>query len=222
MTFLFDGGWGHTQVKSVDHPLPASAFDGKYYEWNYSRVYLSAPAPGSRTAYNGPHAIPGTIQAEDYDTGGFGVAYNQSGPGAAANDLIGSGEQTGFRADNNGNIHPAAGPGGGGYALGWSHPGDWYKYTVRAVAAGRYTATFQVADGGPGGTFHLEDEAGRDLTGPVTAPDTGGWGNWKRVTSSAFSLKPGPHTLRLVEDTAGPGQTWVCDFDWFSLAPAVR
>ena len=41
MDFLFDAGWGHTQVGSVNHPLPASAFAGKFYEWNYSRVYLS-------------------------------------------------------------------------------------------------------------------------------------------------------------------------------------
>ena len=41
LVFLFDGGWGHTQVGSVNHALPASAFDGKFYEWNYSRVYLS-------------------------------------------------------------------------------------------------------------------------------------------------------------------------------------
>ena len=39
--FLFDGGWGHTQIGSVNKPLPASEFTGKFYEWNYSRVYLS-------------------------------------------------------------------------------------------------------------------------------------------------------------------------------------
>ncbi len=42
MDFLFDAGWGHTQVGSVNHSLPASAFEGKYYEWDYSRVYLRA------------------------------------------------------------------------------------------------------------------------------------------------------------------------------------
>lgn len=42
MDFLFDAGWGHTKIDSVNRPLPASAFDGKYYEWNYSRVYLSS------------------------------------------------------------------------------------------------------------------------------------------------------------------------------------
>lgn len=43
MDFLFDGGWGHTQIGSVNRPLPATAFTGKFYEWNYSRVYLSRP-----------------------------------------------------------------------------------------------------------------------------------------------------------------------------------
>jgi len=41
MDFLFDAGWGHNKVGSVNKPLPASALAGKYYEWNYSRVYLS-------------------------------------------------------------------------------------------------------------------------------------------------------------------------------------
>ena len=44
MDFLFDGGWGHTQIDSVNRALPASAFEGKFYEWNYSRVYLRGEA----------------------------------------------------------------------------------------------------------------------------------------------------------------------------------
>lgn len=40
LDFIFDASWSHTKLPSVDHPLPASAFDGKFYEWNYSRVYL--------------------------------------------------------------------------------------------------------------------------------------------------------------------------------------
>jgi hypothetical protein len=44
VVFLFDGGWGHTQVGSVNKPLASTEFAGKYYEWSYSRVYLSKPA----------------------------------------------------------------------------------------------------------------------------------------------------------------------------------
>jgi hypothetical protein len=41
MVFLFDPGWGHTKVKSVDvKDLPAEKFRDFYYEWDYSRVYL--------------------------------------------------------------------------------------------------------------------------------------------------------------------------------------
>ena len=208
MDFLFDAGWGHTQVQSVDHPLPASAFAGVYYEFNYSRVYLSGG--GTEAAYNGPHTIPGVVQAEDYDTGGDGLAYSQSVNGG----------QTGYRSDNNGDIHSGAGTGGNGYALGWSSTGDWYKYTVSVPSAGSYTAAFQVASAGAGGTFHLEDEAGNNLTGSLTAPNTGGWSSWQTVTSGAFSLSTGTYTLRLVEDADGPNP-WVCDFDWFSLTAAV-
>jgi len=42
LNFLFDGSWGHTTVESVNHSLAASDLEGKYYEWDYSRVYLRA------------------------------------------------------------------------------------------------------------------------------------------------------------------------------------
>jgi hypothetical protein len=38
--FLFDGTFGHSQIGSVNLPLAASELSGKYYEWDYSRVYL--------------------------------------------------------------------------------------------------------------------------------------------------------------------------------------
>ncbi|HSI08406.1 MAG: hypothetical protein ACAH89_02905 [Rariglobus sp.] len=40
MSFIFDAGWGHTDVSGVNHTLPASELTGKYYEFDYSRVYL--------------------------------------------------------------------------------------------------------------------------------------------------------------------------------------
>lgn len=44
MSFIFDGSWGHTGIASVNKPLPASAFEGTYYEWDYSRIYLRPAA----------------------------------------------------------------------------------------------------------------------------------------------------------------------------------
>lgn len=42
MSFIFDGAWGHRLVKSVNHWLDGSELDGTFYEWDYSRVYLSS------------------------------------------------------------------------------------------------------------------------------------------------------------------------------------
>jgi hypothetical protein len=44
MSFLFDGGWGHTKIASVNKPLPAAELAGKFYEWDYSRIYLRPAA----------------------------------------------------------------------------------------------------------------------------------------------------------------------------------
>jgi hypothetical protein len=48
MSFLFDGSWGHTGIASVNKPLPAAAFAGTYYDWDYSRVYLRPTAAVKR------------------------------------------------------------------------------------------------------------------------------------------------------------------------------
>lgn len=40
MSFIFDGGWSHREVKNVNFPLPASELKGKFYDWDYSRIYL--------------------------------------------------------------------------------------------------------------------------------------------------------------------------------------
>lgn len=79
MDFLFDAGWGHNQIGSVNKELDASAFKGKFYEWNYSRVYLSG---GVGTARPAPHKLPGTIKAADFNAGTPGVAYDQATKGA--------------------------------------------------------------------------------------------------------------------------------------------
>ena len=37
--FLFDAGWGHTTVASVNHSMPAAELAGTFYEFDYTRVY---------------------------------------------------------------------------------------------------------------------------------------------------------------------------------------
>lgn len=58
MSFIFDGGWGHQKVGGMaGFSIPASELAGKYYEWDYSRVYYRVPTPADRKNL----AISGTI-----------------------------------------------------------------------------------------------------------------------------------------------------------------
>jgi endoglucanase len=147
------------------------------------------PTPG-QTPYGGTaRAIPGTLQAEDFDEGGEGVAYHDID---AANQG-GQYRTTGVDVE-------ATGDTGGGYNVGWLAPGEWLEFTVDVATAGSYSIDFRVASAMGGGTMHLES-AGANLTGTVAAPDTGGWQAWTTVTAASVSLAAGPQEIRLAFDS---------------------
>jgi hypothetical protein len=144
-------------------------------------------APYGGTAW----AIPGTVQTENYDTGGSGVGYS-----------VGTvnGTDNGYRSD--GVDLETCSDTGGGVDVGWSASGQWFRYTVNVATAGAYTVSFRVASGGSGGTFHLANSSGTNLSGTVTAPGTGGWETWTTVTASV-TLPAGQQVLTIDQDSAG-------------------
>ena len=149
----------------------------------------SAASGGTSTPYSGsPVAIPGTIQAENFDNGAQGVAYNDS---TSAN-------QGGVYRSTGVDLEAAA---GGGYDVGWTTAGEWLKYGVNVTASGTYTVSFRVASSGGGGSFHLEMN-GINVTGNVPVSSTGGWQTWTNITRTV-TLTAGVQTARFVIDSAG-------------------
>jgi len=146
-----------------------------------------APYPGPSAA-----AIPGTVLAENYDTGGQGVAYNVTST---------NGTDNGYRAQGV-DLETASSPATGN-DLGWTASGQWFKYTVNVSTAGTYKVSFLVAgDVAVTDAFHLSNSAGTNLTGSVAVPATGGWQSWTTVTANV-TLPAGTQTLTLNEDNAG-------------------
>jgi len=133
-------------------------------------------------------AIPGWIQAEDFDNGGQNVAYYDNSPGNSG----------GAYRSTDVDIQAT---GSGGYAVGWIGAGEWLKYTVNVAASGTYTATARVASSGSGGTFHIEFN-GTDKTGPMRVPNTGGWQAYQDLKANV-SLSAGVQTMRVVFDSNG-------------------
>lgn len=82
------------------------------------------------TAYGGtPVSLPGTVEAENFDEGGEGVAYHDL---TAGNDF-GSVIYRDTAVD--------VGPDGSlsnGYALGYTYAGEWTEYRADVAATGSY------------------------------------------------------------------------------------
>ncbi|MEE4544798.1 discoidin domain-containing protein [Streptomyces sp. V4-01] len=154
--------------------------------WQGGGTPVEAPYGGT------PAAVPGTVQAENYDTGGQGVAYNVTSV---------NGNGTAYRAD--GVDLEATSDTGGGYNLGWTSGGQWQRYTVNVATAGSYTVSLRLAaPAAVSAALHLSDASGADLTGPVAVPATGGWQTWGTATAR-LTLPAGRQVLTLDQDSGG-------------------
>lgn len=140
-----------------------------------------AQAPYLMTA----HTVPGTIEAENYDVGGPGVAYNDN---EAQNQ--GGAYRAGEGVDLEGTTDVDF-----GYNVAYVLNGEWLEYTVD-VAAGTYDVHVRVASAEDGGAFRLEF-GGVDKTGTVAFAGTNGWQNWVWATVEDVALDGGVQTLRL-------------------------
>jgi hypothetical protein len=141
--------------------------------------------PPTQTPYAGVIALPGTVEAENFDKGGQGIAYNDTDP----TNTFGVFRTEGVDIENCSE---------GGYNLAYSNNGEWTEYTVNVATTASYNLTTRVAS--PiGGTFHIEMD-GANVTGLLTAPNTGGWQNWADVTKTV-SLTAGQHIMRFYIDT---------------------
>ncbi len=145
-------------------------------------------AAGSLTPYSGsPQAVPGTIQAADFDNGGRDVAYGDTTTG----NLGGAYRSTDV------DIEPSS---EGGYDVGWIDPNEWLNYTVAVASSGTYTVQLRIASPN-GGSLHIGLN-GSGFWQSVSLPATGGWQNWTTVQVPA-SLTAGQQVMTLVFDSGG-------------------
>lgn len=143
-----------------------------------------------RRPYKGiTHAIPGTIQMEEFDEGGNGTTYMDNSPGSEVTPVVN------FRTDEDVDIQTCT-DAGGGYNVGYAKAGEWLEYTVNVVAAGNYDMDLRLACNGNGRTVSLS-MGGVALGAAVSVPNTGGWQTYNTVSVKNLPLKAGQQVLRL-------------------------
>src|SRR5882672_5937597 len=148
-------------------------------------------AVAASTPYSGtPIAVPGTIAAENFDRGGEGVGYHDKVKGNAGGQ---------FRTSEDVDIIVSYDSTGGGYVVNNFETGEWLAYTIDVATSGQYDIDLRASSAFSTGAFHIEID-GRDLTGRVAVPNTGGWASFQWVGKKRVPLTAGRHVLKLVAD----------------------
>jgi hypothetical protein len=187
-------------INGVVHPSPSTvpslsgvsistsdSFDISLPRSSIIIIKIPPANPTTQLPYNGTAwPIPGTIEAENYDTGGKFVAYYDTTAGN-------SGGQ--YRSDDV-DIETCS---EGGFDVNGVYPGEWLEYSVDVISSGLYKITARVASPDSNGQFRIEFD-GRDETGPVLFTPTGGEQVFGNTDVNVF-LKKGLHTMRLLMDT---------------------
>lgn len=152
----------------------------------------SFTAHNPRNPYKGEMTeLPGTLQAENFDSGGEGYTFHDSDS---------RNEGTSYRTDGGG-VDIVTG--NGGYALGYTSAGEWLEYTVDVKKAGLYSYDAYVSSGTTGSSISLsvEDEDGvRNFSNVIPVPQTGS-NNWDKYVAvhgrGLVTLKEGKQIVRL-------------------------
>jgi len=170
----------------INNPQASGAY-WAIHELYAFNVNIDIPDTGQKPFKGVPFAIPGTIEAEDFDLGGEGVAYHDQEPGHQN-----AGQEIVYRPEEGVEIESYA---EGQYNIGFTNNGEWLKYTIEIAEAGLYNIDVMGASGNGNGAFHLEID-GVDISGRVSAPNTNGsWSNWKAARVPNVQLRAGVHVL---------------------------
>jgi poly(3-hydroxybutyrate) depolymerase len=178
-----------TNVAAGKYNLTAIATDNSGNKTTSSVITVNVNVP--QGPYNGtPHQIPGLIEAEHYDAGGEGSAYHEADE---------NGNQGGATLRNDQVDIEITKDTEGSYNIGYILNGEWLEYTVNVSSAARYDVAIRVACNGTGKKMHLEID-GKDISGPVSIPNTADWQKWETITIPGLELGAGNHVLRLAAD----------------------
>jgi hypothetical protein len=165
------------------------------YGYSIYELEVYGAAPVTQSPYGGARwAIPGKVEAENYDLGGEGVAFHDLTPANMGGQ---------FRTDAV-DLESCT---EGGYDLGYVQAGEWTEYSVNVNQAGVYTLQARVASTGSG-AFHVELD-GQNISGPINIPNTGDWQAWATVSVTTPALTTGAKVLRIVIDAAEFNLNWI-------------
>jgi uncharacterized protein YjdB len=195
-----NGGWGDAPLgfaKLTVPNIPLKAGENLFEfrvrntgGFNIDRFEFRIAEPYQGMPYNGPHNVPGKVEAEDFDFGGLGIAYYDSN-GKEDNYYA-------YRTDDpaTGAVVDIEGSAGNRINIGYTNGGEWTKYTLNVTETGYYDVTVNGATGNGTGTLSLTfDDIDEYPSISVTTTDF--WQTYNTGTLKGVYLTAGTHTMTM-------------------------
>jgi hypothetical protein len=187
--------WGLDPLEDVlladmqvgDYTLKIVATDNEARQVE-SSINITCTAPIVQLPYAEIIPIPGTIEVENYDLGGDGVAYYDADPTNKGGVYRTDGVDIG-----------AIGTNGDMYNIGWTANGEWLEYTVDVTKTGVYDFDIVYSAGRTAPAkigIELFDE-GIELFTNLSLPPTANWDAYEIYTLEDVNLTKGKHIIRL-------------------------
>ena len=154
-------------------------------------IYLTAAAQDTTPPepYKGVRAaIPGKVEAENYDEGKANRAYRDS-------DRQNEGGV--YREDGVDIVQLDSADASKGYAIGYTADGEWLRYSVDVKTAGDYTVYASMATNADdvGVQLFIDDVA---VTDTLVATKGEDWSTYASVSANIAGLTAGEHVLKMV------------------------
>ena len=154
-------------------------------------VTFTPVEPEPQTPFKGTaRAIPGKVEAEDFDVPGKGVNEDGTTNASYSDDSENHGDSD-YRKDDAAAVDLYAKA--TGVIVGYNQTGDWLEYTVDIADAGDYTMTASVATESETASFKLSIDGKSIAEVPVSGSS---WDDFKDVTADV-TLPAGKHVLRM-------------------------
>ena len=175
----------HNLTRNTDYiyRVIASTRDGVDLYSYPQKIFIKFSVLTDRKPFTGQAiAIPGKVEAENFDIGGEGFTYHDSDLKNISGvyrpnepiDIIDKGNGTFLVSDNN--------------------PGEWLEYSINVVEKGPYDITAYTAAFAGGGTFRVK--IGAIESEIISAPTTYSWYNTK-TANFTMNLDAGIQIMRL-------------------------
>ena len=177
-----------TEQKKYNLKAVVTATDGTVFE-RLSSITAYEP----RGTYKNEIAeLPGTLEAEDFDTGADGITYHDSNNNK-------EGDASSYRSDGGIDIVK----GNGGFVIGYTNSGEWMEYTVQVKEAGIYEYDAWASSGTSNSSFSISlnnNGETKSLTPSLVVPQTGN-NDWSKYVALhgrlSIPLEEGKQIIRI-------------------------